>query len=596
MNQLDVSIIVVNWNTEELLNNCIKSIYQYAGNVDFEVIVIDNASSDGSVETTKKSFPEVTLIENSENIGYAAACNQGIRIARGRYALVLNSDTLICDSAIEKTVRYADKHPEAAVIGCQVRETQDKIMTTCFGLPCLLNIFLRASGLAKAFKNNRFFGRERKEWWHRDSEREVDMVPGVFMLVRHTAIDKVGLMDEDYFFYVEEVDWCYRFSKAGWKIIFWPGARIIHIGGGRQSSNKQPLKAYVQNVKSNLIFFRKHRGFISYLVARVIFLTLFGLKYCLLTVGSITKVKRAGDEAYRMEKQKASCAFKFSAFGIEPGQRKLHLRGFIFRQLTEIIKFAGALAYCICLPLRHKRPRRVIIYYHSVNERDIGQFERQMRYLAKKCRVMKVSEIRTVSSAERNVLVAVMFDDVFVSVMQNALPILRNYGLPAAFCVPTACLGRRPCWPLDSTYNHDNETIVSEEQVLQLDREGFEILSHTVTHPKLTILESKGLRAELVDSKTVLERIVGHEVCGVSYPFGAYDLRVCDAAKQVGYRLGFTIEPRIVNNSMDNMQIGRFAVSPEDSLIKFRLKVSGAYQVAEYLQTLKRRLCGSYRR
>jgi GT2 family glycosyltransferase len=296
------------------------SILTHAGDVDYKVIVIDNASEDGSSEMVKKSFPQVTLIENSENRGYAAACNQGMRIAVGKYVLLLNSDVLICDSSVEKTVNYADKRPQTAVVSCQVWESQDKIMMTCFRFPSITNLILSASGLSKLFMYNRVFGREWMRWWKRDSERQVDVVPGVFMLVRREAIDQVGLMDEEYFFYSEEVDWCYRFSKAGWTTMFWPGAKIIHVGGGAQSSKKTPEKSYVLLVKGKLCFFKKNHGFMSYLLARGIFIVLFGLKYCLWTVASITSGKREVNTVYRLERRKALWALKFTAFGIEPGK------------------------------------------------------------------------------------------------------------------------------------------------------------------------------------------------------------------------------------------------------------------------------------
>jgi GT2 family glycosyltransferase len=287
--------------------------------VDLEVIVVDNASTDGSVEMVRKDIPHITLIENSENRGYATACNQGIRIARGRYVLVLNSDTLICDSAIEKTVRYADKHPEAAVVGCQVRKNQDKIQMTCFRFPSLLSLFLRASGLATTFRNHRFFGREDMFWWPRDTEKEVDVVSGMFMLVRNEAIRQVGLMDEAYFLYCEETDWCYRFSKAGWKMLFWPGAMIIHIDGGGQSASKNPVRMSVQFQKSLLLFFKKHHGIISYFLARVLLIVHTGLKYigcATFVLGRSISGKSATCEL--AEKQKRWSAFKYCAFGCEP--------------------------------------------------------------------------------------------------------------------------------------------------------------------------------------------------------------------------------------------------------------------------------------
>ena len=173
---MDVSIIIVNFNTKDLLRDCLNSIFDQAGDVDYKAIVVDNASIDGSPEMVKNEFPHVTLIENSTNRGYAAACNQGMKVADGRYILLLNSDVLICDSAVEKTIRYADSHSQVGIVGCQVWESEDKIMMTCFRFPSITNLLLSTSGLSRLFKHNRLLGREKMQWWQRDSERQVDVV------------------------------------------------------------------------------------------------------------------------------------------------------------------------------------------------------------------------------------------------------------------------------------------------------------------------------------------------------------------------------------------------------------------------------------
>lgn len=316
---MDVSVVVVNWNTKDLLRCCLNSIYEQAGNVSNQIIVVDNASTDGSAEMVRSEFSAVILIVEQNNRGYAAAINDAIKIAQGRYALVLNSDIIICDKAIEKTVGYADRHPQAAVVGCQVRDNPDKIQMTCFRFPSLLNLFLRSSGLARIFKYNLFFGREDMRWWQRDSERQVDVVSGMFMLVRSEAIRQVGPMDENFFLYCEETDWCYRFAKAGWKMLFWPGAMILHPGGGGHSSKTKELQLEVQMKKSTLLFFKKHYGTIQYILARLLLAFYSGCRYLAVIVRllgkSITRQNIAPD---LKEKQKQWVAFKYCAFGLEP--------------------------------------------------------------------------------------------------------------------------------------------------------------------------------------------------------------------------------------------------------------------------------------
>jgi GT2 family glycosyltransferase len=267
---LNLSIIIVNWNTQDILRDCLRSIYEQGGEIDLEVIVIDNASTDGSVEMVKKDFPQVTLIENSQNRGFAAANNQGIDISKGRYVLLLNSDTVVLDNAIAKTVAFADSHPKAAIVGCRVLNPDQTLQPTCFMFPSILNMLLSSSYLYKLFPRSKFFGREQMTWWDRNDIKEVDVVTGCFMLIRQKAIQQVGTMDEQFFMYGEETDWCYRFKQAGWKILFTPCAEIIHLGG--QSAQKRATTMVVQLRKSILQFMKKHHGPLVYRIA------------CLLTV------------------------------------------------------------------------------------------------------------------------------------------------------------------------------------------------------------------------------------------------------------------------------------------------------------------------
>jgi len=195
----DVSVVIVNWNTRDILRDCLRSVYENAGEIDFDVIVVDNASTDGSVEMVRREFDKVRLIANSENRGFAAANNQGMEVAAGRYMLLLNSDTIVLDGAIAKTAAFADAHPEAAVVGCRVLNRDRSLQPTCFMYPSALNLLLAATYMNKFFPQSHFFGRERMTWWKRDDVREVEVVTGCFMLVRREAIDEVGMMDDGFF-------------------------------------------------------------------------------------------------------------------------------------------------------------------------------------------------------------------------------------------------------------------------------------------------------------------------------------------------------------------------------------------------------------
>jgi len=316
---LDVSIIIVNWNTKGILRNCLQSIYEQTDGIDFEVIVVDNASTDGSPNMVRIDFPKVLIIENSENRGFAAGVNRGIVLAKGRYALVLNSDTIICDNAIEKTVRYAHKHPEAAVVGCQVCENSGIIRMTCFDFPSVFSIFCKLFGLAKIFKRNRLLGREQMLWWDRKSERQVHVVSGMFMLVRREAADEVGGMDEDYFLFYEETDWCYRFAEAGWKMLFWPGAKVFHIHGGGQSRKKDSLRSFIQFRKSLLIYFKKHHSSLQGFIVRIL-LIIDAVVRCIIWAALMILKKLLGKDASTESANMKNYwwLFKFCLSSIEP--------------------------------------------------------------------------------------------------------------------------------------------------------------------------------------------------------------------------------------------------------------------------------------
>jgi GT2 family glycosyltransferase len=259
---MDVSIVIINWNTKDILRDCLESVYEQTQDINFEVIVVDNTSADGSAEMVKNDFPQVILIENAKNNGFAAANNQGIAVAKGRYVLLLNSDTVVLDNAIKKTLSFADAHPEAAVVGCRVLNPDRTLQPSCFMFPSILNMLLSTTYLYKLFPGSRFFGREHMTWWSRDDVREVDVVTGCFMLVRREAIYQVGTMDERFFMYGEETDWCYRFKEAGWKVMFTPVGEIIHLGGAssRQTSSEMTL----QLRGSILLFLKKHKSRLTY--------------------------------------------------------------------------------------------------------------------------------------------------------------------------------------------------------------------------------------------------------------------------------------------------------------------------------------------
>jgi GT2 family glycosyltransferase len=310
----DVSVVIVSWNTRDLLRECLRSVLAETRVVSCQVIVVDNASADGSAAMVAAEFPTARLVANRDNRGFAAANNQGMRHATGRYALFLNPDTRVLDGAIDKMVGFMDQEPEIAVGGCQVLVRQGVLQRTCFAFPSPLNLLLAFSHLDRLFPAIRFLRRPDFGDWARDTQRDVDVVTGMFMLVRRKAIEQVGGMDEDYFVYGEEADWCFRFRRHGWRCTFTPIARIVHHDGGGKSTSQARLRMYVQLQKSLLIFHRKNLGMAAFVLARVVFCAAMTARSVWWLLWGLFE----GGARARLEAACSLAALKFHLFGIEP--------------------------------------------------------------------------------------------------------------------------------------------------------------------------------------------------------------------------------------------------------------------------------------
>jgi GT2 family glycosyltransferase len=273
---MDLSIIIVNFNTCKLLRDNLNSVFANTKDLSYEVIVVDNASTDNSAEMVKAEFAKVSLIENKTNVGFAAANNQGIAKARGKYLLLLNSDTIILDDVIARSVEFADEHPDAAVVGCRVLNPDRTVQSSCFMFPSALNMFLSCTYLYRIFPKNRFFARERMGFLDPNLSVQVDVVSGCFMLIRRQTIEQVGFMDEDFFMYCEETDLCYRLKKAGWKVMYAPVGSIIHFGG--QSTEQIRTDMLVQLRLSILRFIHKHKNKLSYVTACILTILFFAVR------------------------------------------------------------------------------------------------------------------------------------------------------------------------------------------------------------------------------------------------------------------------------------------------------------------------------
>ena len=251
----ELSICIVNYKVKNLLRDCLDSIYKASG-AKPEIIVVDNNSEDGSVPMIRERFPQVKLIENRRNVGFAKAMNQALREATGSYVLLLNPDTLIVDDAVPKTLSFMERTRDAAIVGCRIVNADGSLQLSCKNFPSLLDLFLKMSFLYRLFPQHRFFGRPYMSYFNYDATREVDVVMGAFMMARRDAIDDIGLFDERYYMYSEEVDWCWMAKQKGWKVYFYPAAEIVHYGG--QSTKLAAERMFVELQKSECKFYGKH--------------------------------------------------------------------------------------------------------------------------------------------------------------------------------------------------------------------------------------------------------------------------------------------------------------------------------------------------
>lgn len=252
---LDLSIIIVNYNAKAYLKKCIKSIEGTARNFSYEIIVVDNNSLDGSVEMMREDFSHIKLLANNHNLGFSSANNQGARIARGRYLLLLNNDTLVLPGALQTMINIMDKNPGIGLLGCRL-QNGDGTLQQSFGKPIntFYDFFRKFITNLYTNKQNPLIGRFLV--WRHSTTKEVAWVKGACMFVRRQAFFDAEMMDENFFMFFEEVDLCVRIRQLGWKTVYTPDAEIVHYGGTSTSTNN--LKALIEYRKSQLYFYKKH--------------------------------------------------------------------------------------------------------------------------------------------------------------------------------------------------------------------------------------------------------------------------------------------------------------------------------------------------
>ena len=252
----DISVIIVSYNTRGYLQGCLRSLADDPDAPPHEVFVVDNGSRDDSVALVRREFPDAQVIEAGQNLGFARANNLALRRMRGRAALLLNSDTTVKPGALKRMLDELDAHPEAAAVGPRLLNPDGTLQRSCYRFPAPARAFRDQLFLTALIADHPRWGDFRR--WSHDQERAVDFVIGAALLVRAEVLPQVGLLDEDFFMYAEETDWCYRMHQAGYSVLFTPDAEVVHYGGG--SGKAMADRVFAEFSAGQRRFYRKHYG------------------------------------------------------------------------------------------------------------------------------------------------------------------------------------------------------------------------------------------------------------------------------------------------------------------------------------------------
>ena len=253
---MDLSIVIVNYNVKHYVEQCLDSVFRSDIPYDFEVFVVDNVSSDGSIPYLKERYPQVHFICNTENVGFARANNQAVRLSAGRYVLLLNPDTVVAEHTIADSIRLMDSHPDAGGSGTRMLRTDGSFaLESRRGLPTPFVAFCKMSGLTKLFPRSRTFGRYYMRYLDENVENEIEIISGAYMMLRREALDKVGLLDETFFMYGEDIDLSYRLLKEGYRNYYSPSP-ILHYKG--ESTEKTSFRYVYTFYNAMQLFFNKH--------------------------------------------------------------------------------------------------------------------------------------------------------------------------------------------------------------------------------------------------------------------------------------------------------------------------------------------------
>ncbi|MFC2475306.1 MAG: glycosyltransferase family 2 protein, partial [Prevotella sp.] len=288
---MKLSVIIVNYNVKFYLEQCLRSVRKALEGIDAEVIVIDNHSRDGSVEYLSARFPDYTFISSNHNLGFARANNRAIEQSRGEYILLLNPDTVVSETSLHVVLDFMDGHPRAGAAGVRmIKVDGSDALESRRGVPSPMTSFYKMSGLCRHFPQSRRFGKYYMSYLSWTEPAQIEIVSGAFCMLRRKALDEVGLLDEDYFMYGEDIDLSYRLLKGGWENWYVP-VKILHYKG--ESTQKSSFRYVHVFYEAMLIFFRKHFGHLSFLLTCPVQLAIYAKAFLALLSMVLGKMRRS---------------------------------------------------------------------------------------------------------------------------------------------------------------------------------------------------------------------------------------------------------------------------------------------------------------
>jgi hypothetical protein len=287
---MDISVVIVAWNARDYLKLCLESLEASPPRRSMEILVVDNASADGTAEMVQAGFPHVKLIKSGENLGFAKGNNVAIRQCQGRYICLVNPDVQVLPGCLDALADFLDQHPQVGNVGPRVFNPDMTQQSTCRRFPTLWNNFCSATGLATTFKTSRIFAGEHMFYFAHDRTLAVDVLVGCFSMIRRESFEAVGLLDERLFMYGDDVDWCRRAWKAGWQVVFFPGARAIHDRGSITAP--YPVRFAAAQQKSILYYWSKHHSIFGVLGIRTIMLFHHVVRYTVALLAGLVHPKR----------------------------------------------------------------------------------------------------------------------------------------------------------------------------------------------------------------------------------------------------------------------------------------------------------------